>query len=128
MALNFTTPGSASFRKQIADGLKKSLGRGWAVFPDAKPVNAITRPTVLMERTSFTKPNMGSYQSTYTVLVIGNQTVAETKEDVLDGLVDTAAQALEDLGLIWQSAERAVYNGTNPCYKFTILASNTRKK
>lgn len=129
-----TTPlppiaGSAAFRKQLGTSLQTALGRKWVVFPDGKPINTITKPTLILERTSLTRSPAapaGLRRSTYTLVAISNQTIADTKEDYLDGLIDDVLKALDDLQLTWSACERATFNGTNPCYQITFTASNNR--
>lgn len=121
--------GSAAFRKNISTGLTKALGRKWSIFPDGKPNQTITKPTVLLQRTSVTRvPRVANSQTTslYSIILICDQTISETREDYLDGLFDQLADALEDLGLPFTQSERAEWNGTNPCYTFTIIANTHR--
>lgn len=120
--------GSSALRKQLAGSLDGALGQGWAVFPDDSPKNLITRPTLILERTSLAHgKSMGTSTSTYTLIAISNQVVADSKEDYLDELIDQLTGVLDDLNILWSKCDRAVYNGTNPCYQITFTSTNSRK-
>jgi hypothetical protein len=121
--------GSAPFRKQMGTALQKQLGKAWIVFPDIAPVNAITKPTLRLQRLSVARTPAapaGLRRSVYQLDAISNQVIAESREDYLDGLVDDVLAALDDLGIIWTACDRGIYNGTNPVYSITINASNAR--
>lgn len=123
------TVGSKAMRKDLGVKLQSALGKSWSVFPDEPPVNTITKPTLILQRTNLAHgQGMGLSKSTYTLIAISNQTVAETREDYLDDLVDAVTGVLDDLSIIWSTADRAVWNTTNPCYQITFTSSNSRKQ
>lgn len=123
--------GGAALRKLIASGLKTELGRNWIIFPALPPVNAITKPTIVFQRQSLIKTPeapQAYFTGTYALIVISNKSVAETSEDYLDSLLDPVLEALEDLGFPWQTADRQVWNDTNPAYKVTLTALSKRNR
>lgn len=122
--------GSAGLRKAIAAALAKRLGSSWAIFPAADAANKFTKPTLLLERTLLTRLKsapQGFHESTYTLIVVSPRSIANTKEDYLDGLCDDVLEGLEANSIPWQTAERAVFSDTYPCYKITLTGLNQRK-
>lgn len=126
-ALDVAT-GGAALRKQLAAGLKPLLPKSWIIFPDAQPVNAVARPTLLMQRSALVKSTgaPGWFESTYSLLIVSDQTIAETREDYLDNLLEELIEGLDTLLILWSRAERGVFNGTNPSYSVTMTAINNR--
>ena len=121
------TTGSKALRKDLGVKLGAALGKGWVIFPDEPPVNTITKPTLILERAKVEHGvAMGLSKSTYTLVAISNQVIANSREDYLDDLIDQVMGALDELTILWSTAERAVWNGTNPAYKITFTATNTR--
>lgn len=120
---------SSAFRKAIATSIASGLDSSWLVLAADRPINRITRKTVFLERTLIAPGKaMGLKNSTYVLVAISPQSIAETKEDFLDDLVDDLTGVLDDLKIFWSTAERAVWNDTNPAYKITFIAQNARRK
>lgn len=123
----------AQARKDLGASLKTALGNTWAVFPDARSLDAISKPTLQLMRTKVGRlpeaPRSGWRVSTFELVVIAP---SNASDDALEGYVEDVLDALDTLtDIAWDPAERGVWPSaaaaTNPAYSITFTRNTNRE-
>ena len=118
-------------RNTLALALKPALGRKFNIFPAPSSLDTITKPTLVLVRNTVEKlpaaPG-GHLLNTFGLWVICPLTLTEKSEDALDDLLDEVTEALDEISATnWTSADRDLWNETNPAYRITLTAHSRRK-
>lgn len=123
----------AESRKQLSKALAAKLPRRiWAHFPDARTLDAITKPTLQLVRTkvqpSPAAPRSGVRLSTFSLQVIAPENASD---DQLEDWLEEVLAALDEVtDIIWTEAERGVWpatEATNPAYSIPFTRNTTKE-
>lgn len=118
-----------SARTDLASALKPLLPPKWRLVDTERNLDVVDRFTVMIrQRQIKPAPNMlGSSLTTLVITVISPFVVNEKYEDDLD---DAVAVLLEKFrtklpNLMWQSATKQIFMGTNPAYDIAVTVVTT---
>ncbi len=114
-------------RAVLAERLQEALGKGWSVIDQPRSVDAIARPTLVLERDRVERAPgspMGYTVDTFSLYMLDART---DDEDHLDALLEDVLDALDSIKAPWQSAARGVYRN-QPGYVITLPLPARRKE
>jgi len=111
-------------REQLAAALRAALPARWNVIELGREPDSITRPTVVLYRSTF-KPSAeapkAQLDTTFSVWVL---IAPDGRDNDLDDRADTVTGAIDDIPwAAWTEATRGAHRGVYPGYEITVTAN-----
>ena len=122
-----------NIRRDLATALKEVLPKAWEIHANGIVPDNPLKPVIIIKQSTITRTPQAPrlYRDiTFTVSLVEPGLAPDKVEDALDVDVDILIDALEDInfpGLIWQEAQRVVFNNER-FHGYDITATITTEK